>query len=42
MKIGAIPLFYYSNPKKALFYAKECCKAMHNTDICISSAEYFV
>lgn len=42
MKIWSIPLFYYSNPKKALFYAWESCKAMHNTDICISSAEYFV
>ena len=42
MKIWPIPLFYYSDPEKALYYARECCKAHHNTDICMSCAEYFV
>lgn len=42
MKIWPIPLYYFNNPEKALLYAWECCKALHNTDICISCAEYFV
>ena len=42
MKIWPIPLFYYSDPEKALYYSRECCKAHHNTDICMSCAEYFV
>ena len=42
MKIWAIPLFYYDNPKEAIHYAWESCKVLHNTDICISCAEYFV
>lgn len=42
MKIWAIPLFYCNNPEKAISYWWESVKALHNTDICISSAEYFV
>lgn len=42
MKIWPIPLFYANDPQKALYYAGESCKAIHNTDLCISCAEYFV
>ena len=42
MKIWSIPLFYCNNPEKAVYYWWESVKALHNTDICISSAEYFV
>lgn len=42
MKIWAIPLFYCNNPEKAVYYWWESVKTLHNTDICISCAEYFV
>lgn len=42
MKIWPIPLFYAKDPQKALYYAGESCKAIHNTDLCISCAQYFV
>lgn len=42
MKIWAIPLFYCNDPEKSIYYWWESVKALHNTDICISSAEYFV
>lgn len=35
-------MFYFDAPEKALLYAGESCKAIHNTDLCISCAEYFV
>ena len=42
MKIGPIPLFYHDNAEETLYYAWESVKAIHNTDLCISCAEYFV
>ena len=42
MKIWSIPLFYYDNAEDAIQYAWESVKAIHNTDICKSCAEYFV
>ena len=41
MKIWPIPLFYYSDPEKAVYYWWESVKALHNTDICISCWKYF-
>ncbi len=41
MRIWPVPLFYYNDPEKALFYAGESSKATHHTDLCINSCIYY-
>ena len=41
MRIWPIPLYYYSDPEKALLYAWESSKATHHTDLCIGSCMYY-
>ena len=41
MRIWPIPVFYYNNPEKALFYAWESSKSTHHTDLCIASCVYY-
>jgi ADP-ribosylglycohydrolase len=41
MKIWPVPLYYYSDPEKALYYAWESSKATHHTDLCIGSCMYY-
>lgn len=41
MRIWPIPLFYFEDPEKALFYAWESSKSTHHTDLCIDSCIYY-
>lgn len=41
MRIWPMPLFYFNNPEKALFYAWESSKSTHHTDLCIDSCIYY-
>jgi len=41
MRIWSVPLYYYSDPEKALYYAWESSKATHHTDLCIGSCTYY-
>ena len=42
MRIWSIPLFYFDDVEKAIFYAGESSKSTHNTDICIAACRYYV
>lgn len=41
MRIWPVPLFYFNEPEKALFYAWESSKSTHHTDLCINSCIYY-
>ena len=41
MRIWPVPLYYYSDPEKALYYAWESSKATHYTNLCIGSCIYY-
>ena len=41
MRIWPVPLFYYNDSEKALFYAWESSKSTHHTDLCIDSCIYY-
>ena len=42
MRVGPIPLYFFDDIEKAIYYAGESVKPTHNTDLCVDSAKYFV
>jgi ADP-ribosylglycohydrolase len=41
MRIWPVPLFFFDDPEKALFYAWESSKSTHYTDLCVDSCIYY-
>lgn len=41
MRVWPVPLFFFDNPEKALFYAWESSKSTHYTDLCVDSCTYY-